>query len=165
MQANTSHRAGLGLIALILAAAVVLLAAVGGHMLGRLMSSQESKATEQKPAAEEVQKAPLYVFLPFDRTVVNLAEARLTRYLSVTLSLQISRESSDAVRQVFESDRKAIFKNWLISYLSDKTLEEVKGSTSLNKLQREILDGFNSLLADQVKERIQAVLFEEFNVQ
>ena len=164
MQANTDHRAGLSLIALVLVAAVLLLAAVSGFMLGRLMSSQETEAAEEA-AAEEVQEAAEYVFLPFDMTVVNLADARLTRYLSVTLSLQVNRESSSAVRQVFESDRKAIFKNWLISHLSDKKLEEVKGSASLNELRREILDGFNSILAGHVKERIEAVLFEEFNVQ
>ena len=165
MQANTDHRAGLSIIVVVLVVAVLLAAAVGGLMLGRMMASQKPEATEEEAAAEKVQEAAEYVFLPFDMTVVNLAEARLTRYLSVTLSLQVKRESSAAVRQVFESDRKAIFKNWLISYLSDKKLEEVKGSASLSELRREILDGFNIILAEHGDERIDAVLFEEFNVQ
>jgi flagellar basal body-associated protein FliL len=167
MQANTEHRAGLSIVNLVLVAAAILVAAVGGLMLSKLMTGQEPEAEEeeQKATPEEAQDVTEYVFLPFDMTVVNLAEARLTRYLSVTLSLQVERESSATLRQVFESDRKAIFKNWLISYLSDKKLEEVKGSASLSELRREILDGFNIILAEHSDERIEAVLFEEFNVQ
>ena len=60
---------------------------------------------------------------------------------------------------------KAIMKNWLISYLSDRSLQEVSGAAGVNRLRREIQEKFNALLFPVGAEKIHDVLFEEFNVQ
>jgi flagellar FliL protein len=102
-------------------------------------------------------------FVPFGEVVVNLAEERLTRYLRITLTLQVDPANEDLVKKAVEK-RKTILKNWLIGYLSDKELDEVRGAIGVNKARREIQDQFNRLLFPDGAELIQEVLFEEFTV-
>jgi flagellar basal body-associated protein FliL len=44
-------------------------------------------------------------------------------------------------------------------------LEEVEGAAAIRRLQREIQDGFNAILAETGDAKVDAVLFEEFNIQ
>jgi flagellar FliL protein len=111
------------------------------------------KAGQEKPA-----------FVPFGDVVVNLAEERLTRYLRVKLVLVVDRlEEKEMTEELTKS--KAILKNWLIGYLSDKSLKEVNGAANVNRLRREILEQFNSLLGAGRVDKVHDVLFEEFVVQ
>jgi flagellar FliL protein len=103
-------------------------------------------------------------FVPFGDVVVNLAEERLTRYLRVKLVLVVDRtEEKEMTEEVAKN--KAILKNWLIGYLSDKSLKEVNGAANVNRLRREIQEQFNSLMGVGRLDRVHDVLFEEFVVQ
>jgi flagellar basal body-associated protein FliL len=102
-------------------------------------------------------------FLPFGNIVVNLAEENLTRYLRVTLILQVDPAHEEAVKRALDRN-KTILKNWLIGYLSDKELDEVRGAVGVNKARREIQDQFNRLLFPDGNDLIQDILFEEFTV-
>jgi flagellar FliL protein len=103
-------------------------------------------------------------FVPFGDVVVNLAEERLTRYLRVKLVLVVAQaEEKEMTEEVTKN--KAILKNWLIGYLSDKSLKEVNGTAGVNRLRREILEQFNSLLGAGRVDKVHDVLFEEFVVQ
>jgi flagellar protein FliL len=103
-------------------------------------------------------------FVPFGDVVVNLAEERLTRYLRVKLVLVVGQaEEKEMTEEVAKN--KAILKNWLIGYLSDKSLKDVNGAASVNRLRREIQEQFNSLMGAGRVDKIQDVLFEEFVVQ
>jgi flagellar basal body-associated protein FliL len=108
--------------------------------------------------------APHAAFVPFGEIVVNLAEERLTRYLRVRITLQIESTDEKLLKAAIERN-KTILKNWLISYLSDKTLDEVRGAAGVNRVRREIQDQFNSMLFPDGGEIVRAVLFEEFSVQ
>jgi len=111
------------------------------------------RASQEKPA-----------FVPFGDVVVNLAEERLTRYLRVKLVLVVDHaEEKEMTEEVAKN--KAILKNWLIGYLSDKALKDVNGATSVNRLRREIHEQFNSLMGAGKVDKVQDVLFEEFVVQ
>jgi flagellar basal body-associated protein FliL len=123
---------------------------------GRNLSGQ-SRTT---PAASDGQP----VFVPFGDVVVNLAEERLTRHLRATLALQVDPVNEELVRKSVDR-KKTILKNWLIAYLSDKELEEVRGAIGVNQARREIQEQFNRLLFANGKGLIQEVLFEEFTVQ
>lgn len=112
----------------------------------------KGKDTEAKPA-----------FVPFGDVVVNLNEPRLNRYVRVNISLEVAEEDVKDVTEAVEQN-KPLLKNWLIAYLSDKQLDEIRGAVGLNRLRREIRDAFNRLLFDD-EEKIRGVLLEEFNIQ
>jgi flagellar basal body-associated protein FliL len=177
-----------GLNAWLLIAAVSLIAGAGGfavpivvlHELNlpdakdahNAKRPQQHKRGGQTPARREsskLAKAPYDArenqpaFVPFGDVVVNLAEEKLTRYLRVTLTLQVDPAHAEVVRQVLDSQR-TILKNWLIGYLSDKQVDEVRGAIGVNKARREIQEQFNRLLFPEGSDLIQDILFEEFNV-
>ena len=102
--------------------------------------------------------------MPFGEVVVNLAEDRLTRYLQVSLTLLVDGPDESAFKQALEKKR-TILKNWLISYLSDKAIDEVRGAAGVNRARREIQDQFNTILFPDGSETIRDVFFEEFTVR
>lgn len=103
-------------------------------------------------------------FVPFGRTVVNLNDPSLTRYLSVEITIQADGDDEEDVKDSLEA-RKPILQTWLTSHLADKTLDDIRGKVGVNRLRREIQDNFNALLFTDGRERIQDILFEEFHVQ
>jgi flagellar FliL protein len=120
---------------------------------GRGSEGEGHRSGQEKPA-----------FIPFGDVVVNLAEDRLTRYLRVKLVLVVDHsEEKEMTEEVTKN--KAILKNWLIGYLSDKSLKDVNGAAGVNRLRREIQEQFNSLLGAGKVDKVSDVLFEEFVVQ
>ena len=106
------------------------------------------------------------MFVPFGSVVVNISrEGGFFCYLKVNITLKVEKMQVGAIDKVLKGGEKAILKNWLILYLSDLTVEDVKGSGAINRLRREILDGFNAVIADYGSARIEDVLFEEFRVE
>jgi flagellar basal body-associated protein FliL len=103
-------------------------------------------------------------FVEFGETTVNLNSDRLNRYLRIKITLQVKEEDKEHITQLVE-DQKALLKSWLISYLSDVSMEDIRGAAGQNRLRREIQDQFNTLLFDDGYDRIRDLLFEEFNVQ
>lgn len=130
----------------------------GGHGGGH----GDSHGKSDGHGAGHIPGAP--AFVPFGQIVVNLDEGRLNRYLRVSLTLQVGEDDLDDITQRVEHHR-AILRSWLLSYLSDKGMEDVRGGSGQNRLRREIQDHFNSVLFNDGHDRIKDVLFEEFNVQ
>lgn len=130
----------------------------GGHgAAGHGAADAHGKAGEEKPI-----EGPC--FIPFGRTVVNLNDPTLTRYLSLEVTLQADGPDEEDVKAAMER-RKPILQTWLTSHLADKTLEEIRGKVGVNRLRREIQDNFNALLFTDGRERVQDILFEEFHIQ
>lgn len=103
-------------------------------------------------------------YIPMGDVVVNLNETTLTRYLRIKLLLVVdSAFEKELTEQV--GKQKPELKNYLISYLSDKSLADVTGAPGINKLRREIWTEFNSRLSVDGREQIQDIIFEEFVVQ
>ena len=151
----------------ILMGVVGVVAAAGGFMVPRMFASKPQPA--DNTAGLGAQRTPGPVddepkFVEFGDLVVNLSEQRMTRYLRVKLMLQVTAEEMDDATKAVEQ-KKIILRNWLIGYLSDKTLDEVRGQAGVNRLRREIQDHFNTILFPDGHDRIRDVLFEEFNVQ
>lgn len=113
-------------------------------------------------AGETGEAKPAYI--DFGDAVVNLDEGRLNRYLRLTLTLQVDELQKDEVETKVEAHR-AVLKSWLLSYLSDKDMEQIRGAAGQNRLRREIQDHFNSVLFPDGYDRIHEVLFQEFNIQ
>ena len=126
---------------------------LGGAKDGSDKADEAKKAADAKPA-----------FVAFGEVAVNLAEERLTRYIRIKLILVVDTAHEKAVSEMV-TKQKAILKNWLISYLSDKSMKDVTGAVGVNRARREIQDQFNSVLFPDGSEKIRDVLFEEFLVQ
>ncbi len=145
-----------GWLVVILAA---LLAIAGGFSLPLyLMPAAPHKA----PVVPEESKRSALV--PFGEVVVNLGEERLTRYLRAKLLLVVDEVHQRTLNELL-AQQKPFLKSWLISYLSDQSLQEVSGAAGVNRVRREVRDKFNSMLFPDNSERIQDVLFDEFVVQ
>lgn len=102
--------------------------------------------------------------IAFGETAVPLADGRLTRYIRVKLMLVVDDAKEKDVTELL-TKKKAFLKNWLIGYLSDRSLEDVRGAAGVNRLRREIRDQFNTLLFPDSPEQINDVLFEDFLIQ
>src|SRR5262245_648229 len=76
-------------------------------------------------------------FVPFGDVVVNIHEERLTRYLRAKIILVVDEEEEKKMLEELPK-KKAVLKNWLIGYLCDRSLQEVRGAASINRLRREI---------------------------
>ncbi len=123
------------------------------------------KHTEEGASATEGKTATgKRAYVPFGDVVVNLNEERLTRYLRVKLLLVVDMAHEKEMTELVAKNKPAL-KNWLISYLSDRSLQDVSGAGGVNKLRREIWREFNAELFPDGTETIQDVFFEEFVVQ
>lgn len=121
-------------------------------------------APAEAPAAAEAPTSASPAFISFGDTVVNLNSDRLNRYLRIAITLQVDETDETVVTEILEK-KKAILKSWLISFLSDVSMEDIRGAVGQNRLRRQIQDHFNSTLFDDGYDRIHDILFEEFNVQ
>ncbi len=120
-------------------------------------------ATTREPASVDPIATPP-AFVSMGSTVVNLDEGRLNRYLRISITLQVNEiDKADVEKAVTE--KTSILKSWLLSYLADKTMDDIRGRSGQNRLRREIQDYVNSALFDDGQERVTDILFEEFNVQ
>ena len=103
-------------------------------------------------------------FVNFGDIVVNLDEGKLNRYLRLKIMLQVRTKDEAQVTSAIETQR-VVLKNWLLSFLSDKELADIRGAAGQGMLRREIQEYFNTTLFPDGKDRIYDVLFDEFNIQ
>lgn len=118
---------------------------------------------DESAEVEEVEEVPP-AFLPFGEVVVNLGDARMSRYLRISVALQVNGNDTEQATADMEANR-AILRNWLLGYLSDLQMEDIRGAVGQNRIRREIQNRFNEILAPDGTDFVQDVLFEEFNVQ
>ncbi|WP_437227768.1 flagellar basal body-associated FliL family protein [Planctomicrobium sp. SH661] len=123
---------------------------------------------EEKPKTaqpyETTPRSSAMKFLPYREVTVNLDEARMNRYLRLKIVLHIRESDEHAVSSAI-AKKDLILRNWMVSHLSDKELDDIRGKAGQNMLRREIRDYFNATLFDDNYDRIYDVLFDEFNVQ
>ena len=138
---------------------VVALVAIGaGVALPHFLPQEAPK----KHAPENDSKKP--AIIPFGDVVVNLGEERLTRYLRLKIILVVDGHHEKTLNDHIQK-QKAYLKSWLISYLSDQSIQEVSRAAGVNRVRREIRDQFNAMLFPDGSEKIFDVLFDEFVVQ
>jgi flagellar protein FliL len=103
-------------------------------------------------------------YVPFGDVVANLDDTRMMRYTRAKFSLAVDKKEAESVTALVE-ENKTLLKNWLIGYLQNKQIDEVRGTEGYNRIRREIQDRFNDLLFPDGEAKIRDILFEEFNVQ
>lgn len=143
---------------------VSLMAGGIGAALPLLLVSQPVKQPSVNKEVSEIPSIDKTTFVPFGDVTVNLADARMTRYLHLTVTLQVPKLQVEDFNRRLEAKR-VVLKNWLLSHISDKDLDDIRGAAGQNRLRREIRDEFNTVLYPEGYDRIYDVLFDEFNVQ
>ena len=160
---STPEKPGGGRIkGLIIGALVAMIAGAAGFAVPLLLTELQKQPAEATSTPSVTESRP--AFVPFGQTVVNLDEGRLSRYLRVSITLQVDEADEKSVTELVEQKR-IILKNFLLSYLSDKRMEDIRGAAGQNRLRREIQDYFNATLFPDGYDKIHDVLFEEFNIQ
>ncbi len=169
-QENTDDKKKSGKGGLIMTVVVGALAVGGGVATPLIFASMSGEKTGQ--SSETTAKGGLNIpeatdkttYIEFDEVVVNLDESRFNRYLKMNFSLQVAESQKVEIEKLI-TEKKAVLKNWLISHLADKSLEDIRGKFGHNRLRREIHDYFNMVLFEDGVERIQDILFKELNIQ
>ncbi len=113
---------------------------------------------------EEVVEAIPPAFHEFGEIVANLDEGELARYLRLKITLQISGEKETELVETI-TKQHSVLRSWLISYISDKQMADIRGAAGQNALRRDIQNKFNQIIAPDGIEEVQDILFEEFQIQ
>ena len=106
-------------------------------------------------------------FYNLDPVVANINEPGATRYVRITLTLELDEEAdTEAVAATIE-EKKPIITNWLTIYLASLSLDDIQGDKNLKRIQGQILDSFNEKLlsGSDSKPVIKSILFKEFAIQ
>jgi len=159
---------------LVIGGTVVVFAAAG-FLVGRLFGTRGSAQTASAaPAAEPSptlkklnakDKKDEGWFYELEPVVANLNEPGVTRYVRITLTLEITSAWPELDAKPVLDQKKPILKNWLTLYLSNQTIEDTRGKTNLLRMQSNISDIFNQGLFPNAQPRIVNILFKEFAIQ
>lgn len=175
---SAASSGGLGMFTWILLGAVVVAGATGGFALSQLMGGQDDpagpttrpaevdsrKAFEELLSQQNVGATP-WTYDAMEPVLANLDEPGVTRYVRVTISLEVSPEMDKEKGKAFLDQRSMVLRDWLTTYFAGLSLEDVRGSRNLNRIKRDVQDQFNELLFPGTKPFIRQVLFREFAVQ
>jgi len=146
---------------------IVVLFASAGYFASRLNVPAQAGAEEAKPTPDS-DKSPQgdgeLNHLDLEPIIVNLNEPQVTRYLRVALSLVIDNEDYAAAKATIEK-KASDMKNWLILYLSNLSIEDVRGAKNINRARREIHDLLNNRLWPGERPLIVNVSLKEWIVQ
>ncbi|HOK66171.1 MAG TPA: flagellar basal body-associated FliL family protein [Anaerohalosphaeraceae bacterium] len=158
--------------------AVILGALSGGFALSQLLGGTDAECPAAQPAGDgTVEKnfdeflskngkdQPAWIYDGLEAVVSNLDEPGVTRYVRVTVSLEMSPEMDRAKGEPYLDERKLVLRDWLTTFFAGLSLEDVRGSRNLEKIKRQIQEQFNEILFPNGRPYIQRVLFREFAVQ
>jgi flagellar basal body-associated protein FliL len=163
----------------IIMAVVVIVGAGAGFGLGRLLG--DSGTTEAAQSTEGGQTKPEDLtadttdssgaksqgtwYYDLEPVVANLDSPGVTRYVRLTLTLEINSRIIVKKGTALIEEKKPLLTNWLTIYLAGLSLEDIRGDRNLKRIQLQILDAFNEKLFPDARPQIKRVLFKEFAVQ
>lgn len=156
-----------GKMGMIIVPVLVAVSAAGGFAVPRMMGGEEKPAVVEEEVVEKLEipdPTGEPAFVEFDSVVANLNDGRMTRYLKLGISLQVDKGQLVEIEKLNE-EREAIMRNWILSHLADKSMDDIRGRNGQNRLRAEIKDQFNAVLFADGIDRVHDVLFQEFNVQ
>jgi len=161
----------------LIAMVVVIVCGGAGFAVGRLFGTRGkaqvvSAAQKTEPAASagskeatDAGKSQATWYYDLDPTVANLNEPGVTRYVRVALTLEMGNGLGDKEGLPLLDQKKPLMKHWLTLYLSNQTVETIRGEKNLRQVQTQIADVLNQGLFPNAKPRIVRVLFKEFAIQ
>jgi len=154
----------------------ILICAGGGFLVGRMFGTRGNAQTvsaaepaghatkargKSKPGSEKGEPW----FYDIEPIVANLNEPGVTRYVRVALTLEVGNGMQAAAGKGFLDQKKPLLKHWLTLYLSNQTLEGIRGEKNLRQVQTQMTDALNQGLFPDDKPQILDVLFKELSIQ
>ena len=164
----------------IITAVVAIVGAGAGFGLGRLLGSSGTTETAQSTEDGQAQSEDLitdptnsagaksqgtWYYDEFPPVVANLDEPSVTRYVRLTLIMEIDAQVDKKKGTAFIADKTHLLTNWLTIYLAGLSLEDIRGDRNLKRIQSEIVDAFNEKLFPDARPQVKGVLFKEFAIQ
>ena len=145
---------------------VIVTLSIGGGFATPLMVAKMNVPAEAHKEKEphEIDPNEEVAFIDFPEVVAVLGKSKFSRYLKIDVSLQVPMSLKKEVEEKIES-RSAVLRNRIISHIAEITEADLAGQYGHNQLRRQIHGFFNELLFEDGIERIQDVLFREFQVQ
>ncbi len=117
-------------------------------------------------ADAEVEKETEKTFIPFGTISCNINDGQLNRFLKLTITLQFECEVPAVPEmEALVEKEKPILTSWLLSYLADMKMDDIRGAVGQNRLRREIQNHFSAVLFPDADNQVEDLLFEEFIVQ
>jgi flagellar basal body-associated protein FliL len=141
-----------------------------GRLFGTRGGSQTVSAAEQPDISQGLEASAergngKSWYYDLDSVVANLNEPGVSRYVRVGLTLEMDDSMEPKEGTAFLDKKKPLLKHWLTLYLSNQTIEDIRGKERLQHMQAEISDSFNQGLFPDAKPQIKRVLFKEFSIQ
>jgi flagellar FliL protein len=130
-----------------------------GAFFGIKMFTGSEEEAEESDKPERIEKSMPGAPIDFQSMVVNISGTQGTRYLKVSVSLELddSKGVSDEVNK-----RKAQFQDIMTTEFSSVTLDQVDDPSAKNKLKFRLRQKFNDTL---VNGEIRNIYFRDFVVQ
>jgi flagellar basal body-associated protein FliL len=173
---------GFTLYTWLILAGIVIAGATGGFALSQLLAGERQlQPSEIQTVQDNQQQSPevksfddmildeskggktwYYELKP---VIANLDEPGITRYLRVTITLELNSEMNQEKGTVFFDEKTLIMRDWLTTYVAGLSLERIRGTRNLSRIKKEIRDHFNELLFPETKPFIHSIFLKEFAVQ
>lgn len=165
----------MGLFIWLILGVVIIAGATGGFALSQLLGGQAAvgEGAEQVPAEEQKIFTPTtdnpgqktWIYPNLEPIVANLDEPGVSRFVRVSVMLEMSPQMDPVKGLEFLDEKKVVLQDWMTTYFAGLSLDDVRGTRSLNRIKREIQDQVNQILFGQEKPYVERVLFKEFAVQ
>jgi flagellar basal body-associated protein FliL len=128
------------------------------------VSASETASTDLLPPMDEADPGEVWYY-DLEPVVANLNEPGVTRYVRVTLTLEVGNGMAEEDGLPFLQQRTPLLKNWLTLFLSNQTTEDIRGEHNLRQVQAQIAETFNQGLFPNAKPCVKRVLFKELSIQ
>ena len=139
---------------MILAGVIVLLLAGGGAFFFLKGGTSEAAAAETEAETEK-----LGTLVQMESFILNLNEAKYTRYQKNRFSVE---HGNDELKAVLD-ERKDVVRDRVLTYLSGLSVDEVRGSEPKETIREAVTQKINE--ACNTEDGVRSVLFTEFVVQ
>lgn len=167
------------ILLLIIIIIVAITCAGAGFGLGRLFGSPSTAETAQSAKDKSTEPVDLTAntsdltgtesegtwYYHLDPVVANLNEPSVTRYVRVTIIMELDAQTDKKKGTAFLEEKKPLLTNLLTIYLASLSLEEIRGDKNLKRIQSQLVDNFNEKLFPDAKPQVKRILFKEFAVQ
>ncbi len=168
----------LNIIVWSIAGVCVIAASAGGFALAQIFAA--SSPLENETIEQEVKRANVKTFdeivtemekaeepwqYELEPVVANLDEPGVTRFLRITVIMEMSGKMEPVKGREFLDVKKSILRDWLTTFTAGLSLEDVRGSRNLSTIKLEIRENFNRLLFKESEPFVENILLKEFAVQ
>lgn len=156
---------------------IILVFAIAGFFLGKILVDAIKPApivdtqvtdTSQQPVEDDIDEADkekTWYYTELSPVVANLDEPGATRYIRVTLTLEIYDKLPEKEGKALIELKTPLLIDWLTKYLASLSLDDARGEKNIKRIQADVVEAFNQMLFPNGQPRVARVLFQGFAIQ